>query len=113
MMVISGLRGLHNLEILIPNLPHAKLYFVYFLPKIQKQNGRQNLHYSWLTMNINKIIGAREFSYVVPEGHIATTIKQWHLNLITIIIVAHQVLIGNSFKVDFGEYKYIYCPLKL
>ena len=33
---------LHNLGTLIPNLPHAKLYFVFFLLKIQKQNGRQN-----------------------------------------------------------------------
>ena len=32
----------HNLWTLIPNLPHAKLYFVFFLLKIQKQNGRQN-----------------------------------------------------------------------
>ena len=27
---------LHNLETLIPNLPHAKLYFVFFLLKIKK-----------------------------------------------------------------------------
>ena len=33
---------LHNLGTLIPNLPHAKPYFVFFLRKIQKQNGRQN-----------------------------------------------------------------------
>ena len=32
----------HNLGTLIPNLPHAKLYFVFFVLKIQKQNGRQN-----------------------------------------------------------------------
>ena len=33
---------LHNLGTLIPNLPHAKLYFVFYLLKIQKQNGCQN-----------------------------------------------------------------------
>ena len=32
---------LHNLGTLISNLPHAKLYFVFFLLKIQKQTGRQ------------------------------------------------------------------------
>ena len=49
----------------------------------------------------NKIFEIQEFSYVAPEGHIATTIKL--LNLITIIIVTHQVLIGNSCKVNFGQ----------
>ena len=53
----------------------------------------------------NKIFGVPEFSYVAPAGHIATTIKQWQLNLITIIVVTHQVLIGNFFKVDFGAIK--------
>ena len=33
---------LHNLGTLIPNLPHAKLYFLFFLPKLKKQNSRQN-----------------------------------------------------------------------
>ena len=28
---------LHNSDMLIPNLPHAKLYFVFFLPKIQNK----------------------------------------------------------------------------
>ena len=34
---------LHNLDTLIPNLPHVKLNFVFFLFKFEKQNGRQNL----------------------------------------------------------------------
>ena len=55
---------LYNLETLIPNLPHAKLYFVFFLLKIQKQNGRQKLVKmsqlyitAWLTMNIKHYFG--------------------------------------------------------
>ena len=32
-----------NSYMLISNLPHTKLYFVFFLLKIEKQNGRQNL----------------------------------------------------------------------
>ena len=32
----------HNSDMLIPNVAHAKLYSVFFLLKIQKQNGRQN-----------------------------------------------------------------------
>ena len=34
---------LHNSDMLISNLPHAKLYSVFFLLKIEKQKGRQNL----------------------------------------------------------------------
>ena len=33
----------HNSDMLIPNLPHAKLYFEFFPFKIAKQNGRQNI----------------------------------------------------------------------
>ena len=45
---------LHNLGTLIPNLPHAKLYFVFFLLKIQKQNGRQN---QWKCHNFTSRLG--------------------------------------------------------
>ena len=40
----------------------------------------------------NNIFGIREFSYDVSEGHIATINEQRHLNLITTIIVTHEVV---------------------
>ena len=39
----------------------------------------------------NNIFGVREFSYDVSEGQIATIIKQWHINIITTIIVKHEI----------------------
>ena len=85
---------LNNLGTLIPNLPHAKLYFVFFLLKIQKQNGRQNL---WKCYNctsglgsqwtqkhhlVSKMtfFGVRELRYDVSKCHLATIIiNQWPL----------------------------------
>ena len=72
---------------LIPNLPHAKLYSVFFLLKSQKLNGRQNLwkcHSCTSRFGLQRTqkhqFGVREFSYDASEGHIATIIiKQWPL----------------------------------
>ena len=83
---------LRNSDMPIPNLPHAKLSFVFFLIK-NKMAAKicenfttvhhglaHNEHKNIILVSKITFFVVREFSYDVSEGHIATIIiKQWPL----------------------------------
>ena len=100
---------LYNLSTLIRNLPMPStiLYFSYskyknkMATKISENvttlhhglaHNENKKHYFGVT---NNIFGLREFSYYVSEGYISTIVKQWRLNLITRIIITHEVVSPN------------------
>ena len=64
--------SLHNSDMLIPNLSHAKLFFLFFPFKIDKQNGRQNIRYNHNHHDYTSCMGAQrthKLDFRVQNNH--------------------------------------------